>query len=112
MQCSAPSPRGPVSTWLGAVQWLPCSEIFKPGALDELGEVLERKQLSAGSKQQFLHIFPTDSETSTCDAGDDFKPRSIARNSTLHGKRAEVLHARDFVPSRSIILGNFSLDDD
>lgn len=78
--------------------------------LYQVVEGLQRKHFPLRSKEELLHILAAHAKSAAGDAGYDLEP-ALARGLSHHAQAGQVLHPRDFVPRRPIILRHFGFDD-
>ena len=88
--------------------YLPCPKFFKAGLFNKPIERFEGKDLAPCGDDHFLHVFPTDPEAASADAGDDFIFRRVF-GSSCQAQFAEVLDSGTLslaVPSSSVIFAS------
>lgn len=85
-------------------------EAPKPCMLDELIKRLKCEYLAPSCEDHLFHIFTTNAETSSADAGDDLIFWVVCRP-TRQTQFSEVLNAGHLIPSGAVIFGNLRFND-
>jgi hypothetical protein len=86
-------------------------ECGETGEADQVVQVGEGEDLTVGAHEELPHVFGTDTETTTVDAGDDFETglTSQSRGGWWH---PEPVHVRALVTTRQVSTGPRSREDD